>query len=328
MKKKFCVTICVMTLSVLMIYGIGRAYFYITDGFAVSNITSDLAYDNRWNIRPLNKGQWKEVEEALAQPYHYFSKGCQSYVFESEDRRYVLKFIKYQRFRNHFWVDWMGSLPLVDRYIAEKNRKKQKKLENILTGWCIAYEELKAETGVVYVHLNKTNDMLGTLRIIDKMGVEHELHLDEMEFMVQRKARMLTETIHQMMANEEIDGVKNLLARLLKTILFEYERGISDNDQALMQNTGVLDGVPIHIDLGQFVRRRDVQNPQLMKQQLYNRTYLFNVWLNEHYPEIGEYFWGMLTQIIGPQINELKYQIKDHNVVWEGEEQEHAGAQG
>lgn len=319
MKNKVCWTLSVVFLTVLVIYGAGRAYFYVTDGFAISNITSELSYDSRWNTRPLNKAQWEEVEQALSQPYHYFSKGCQSYVFESEDHKYVLKFIKYQRFRNHFWVDWMGHLPLVDKYIQEKNRKKRKKLENILMGWCIASDELKAETGVVYVHLNKTNDLLGTLLITDKMGIEHELHLDEMEFMVQRKAKMLTETINQMMANEDVEAVRQLLTKLVKTILWEFERGIADNDQALMQNTGVLDGVPIHIDLGQFVRRRDVQNPQLMKQQLFNRTHLFHVWLKERYPEMGDYFGGMLVQIIGPQMSELRYQVKDHNAVWEGE---------
>jgi hypothetical protein len=141
-----------------------------------------------------------------------------------------------------------------------------------------------------------------------------------MEFMIQRKAKMLTDTIHQMMDNDEQEAVKTLLTKLLKTILSEFDRGLSDNDQALMQNTGVLDGKPIHIDLGQFVRRRDVQNPQLMKQHLFNRTYLFNLWLKEHYPEIGDYFYGMLAQAIGPQIDELKYQVKDHNQVWEGDE--------
>lgn len=319
MKKKLYWILSVIALSVLMIYGAGRAYFYFTDGFAIRNITSEVSYDPRWNTRPLNKSQWEEVWKALGQPYHYLGKGCQSYVFESEDHQYVLKFIKYQRFRNHFWVDWMGHLPLVDKYVREKNRKKRKKLENILTGWCIAYDELKTETGVVYVHLNKTDDWLGTLQITDKMGIQHEIPLDEMEFMVQRKARMLTDTIHEMMENEQIDDVKNLLSRLLKTILLEFERGISDNDQALMQNTGVLNGMPIHIDLGQFVRRKDVQNPQLMKQQLFNRTYLFNVWLNEHYPEMGDYFGGMIAQIIGPELSELKYQIKDHDAIWEGE---------
>lgn len=319
MKNKIFWTIGVVSLTIMFIYGAGRAYFYVTDGFAVGNITSELAYDPRWNTRPLNKAQWGEVEKALSQPYHYFSKGCQSYVFESEDHQYVLKFIKYQRFRNHFWVDWIGHLPVFDKYIKEKNRKKRKKLENILSGWCIAYEELKNETGVIYVHLNKTDEQLGTLSITDKMGVQHELHLDEMEFMIQRKARMLTETIHQLMANEEQEAAKTLLGKLLKTILLEYEMGISDNDQALMQNTGVLDGNPIHIDIGQFVHRRDVQNPQLMKQQLFNRTYLFIVWLNNHYPELGEYFGNQVAQVIGPQISELKYQIKDHDAVWEGD---------
>jgi len=319
MKNKIFWTIGMISLTVMLIYGGGRAYFYVTDGFAVSNITSELTYNPRWNTRPLNKAQWEEVEEALSQPYHYFSKGCQSYVFESQDHQYVLKFIKYQRFRNHFWVDWIGDLPLFAKYIKDKNHKKRKKLENILNGWCIAYDDLKRETGVIYVHLNKTEDQFGTLFITDKMGVEHVLQLDEMEFMIQRKAKMLTDTIHQMMANDEEEGVKTLLVKLLKTILLEYERGISDNDQALMQNTGVLDGNPVHIDLGQFVRRSDVQNPQLMKQQLFNRTYLFTDWLNKHYPELGQYFGGLVVQVIGPQISELKYQVKDHNAIWEGE---------
>lgn len=316
MMKKWYSLVLIALINVVTFYGLGRAYFYFTDGFTIANITSEMPYDARWKLRSMNESQALAVEEALSQPYHYMGKGCQSYVFLSEDEKYIIKFIKYQRFRNHIWVDWLRKLPPLKRYYAVKDAKKRKKLENIFNGWVIAYHELQPETGVIYVHLNKTPELGRILHITDKMGVEHDLPLDDMEFLVQKKATMLTDTIATMMQQGEVDGVKLLVSRLMKTILNEFERGISDNDQALMQNTGVLDGVPIHIDLGQFVYRDDVQNPQLMKQQLFNRTYLFNQWLHKRYPEVGEHLDELLYQVIGPQISELKYQVKDHEIVW------------
>ena len=60
-------------------------------------------------------------------------------------------------------------------------------------------------------------------------------------------------------------------------LVSEYRRGFADNDHATVQNTGVLDGRPIHIDVGQFVRNERVKEPRLFHQELFNKTWKFQL---------------------------------------------------
>ena len=82
----------------------------------------------------------------------------------------VLKFFKYQRFKPQEWLRYLTFLPGMEKYRQRKIEKKKNKLEGVFTSWRIAYEELRPETGVLYVHLNKSDDLPKAFKIYDKMG--------------------------------------------------------------------------------------------------------------------------------------------------------------
>lgn len=306
-KKILIVSIIVLLLA----YGSGRLYFQVTAGFTESNITSSLVPEERWKIKALTDRQKKEIDQALAQNYTYLGKGCQSYVFASQDGKYVLKFFKYQRFRPQGWLDYFAFIPAVDEYRLGKIEQKNQKLENIFTSWKIAYDELQEETGILYIHLNKSQDLRKSLVLYDKIGMKHTLDLDQYEFMLQKRAHMLTATIDNYMEQQEVAKAKELIDNLLQMILSEYQRGLGDNDHALMQNTGVLGNQPVHIDVGQFVRREDFKESTCYKQELFNKTYKFRIWLKKYHPEISSYVDQQLHRIIGPEMAQLKPHLKN-----------------
>ncbi len=317
--KKFARFLIAVCLLCTFVYGAGRLYFFVTDGFTVDNISSDLAYDPRLKLRPLSFNEQKEVETALSQEYHYFGKGCQSYVFLSKDKNYVIKFVKFQRFRPQSWMNALAIFPPMESYRQMKIAKRKKRLDYLLGGWVLAYNELSTECGLVYLHLNKTSDMQKQLLIYDKIGFKHLLNLNEMEFLIQKKATMLKETIDGLVAKGESEEVKLLIQRILKIVESEYVRGIADNDHALMQNTGVVDGRPIHLDLGQFVYRDDVKTSPVFKQEFFSKMYRFREWLRDNHPEIGDYLEERMVMIIGPQYYEMKPFFKKHNCTDLGE---------
>lgn len=303
-----------MVLAIIaMGYAGGRLYYRVTDGFTVGNITSDYSYDSRWDIRKLDNSEEILVDSILAQPFSYLGKGCQSYVFKSADGKYVIKFFKYQRFRPQAWLDYFAFIPAVDTYRLGKIEKKLKKREGVFRSWKLAFEELQPETGLIFVHLNKTQDLKKSLKITDKMGFEHQLDLDQMEFLIQRKAQSYCGRIEELMDNEETDRAKLLLSRTLTLLRSEYSRGFADNDHALMQNSGVLDGLPIHVDVGQFVRNEQASEPAFYKQDLFNKTYKFRRWLHKKYPELEVFLEDRLKDIIGDQFSTMKPHFKPHD---------------
>ncbi len=309
--RKYLKNFIIISLSIVLLYASGRMYYAVTAGFTESNITSNLAYNEKWAMKPLNFTERDMLKKILSQKYSYLGKGCQSYVFASEDGQYVLKFVKYQRFRPQTWLDYFQSVPIVSQYRINKIEKKNKKLDMLFTGWKIAYEHLREETGLVYVHLNKSNDLQQTLTLYDKMGFQHYLNMDNMEFLLQKKAQMLCPTITQFMQKGQIGEAKELIDNLLGMILSEYSRGLADNDHALMQNTGVLGTKPVHIDVGQFVLKPEMSNPTHYKQELFSKTFKFRQWLAKHHPELGVYLNERLLEIIGPEMESMIPQVKN-----------------
>lgn len=309
--KKYFKFLIIISLSTLAIYGAGRLYYAVTAGFTINNITSDFSYHENWETTPLSNAEKEKVKQILSQKFSYLGKGCQSYVFLSEDGEYVLKFVKYQRFRPQAWLDYFEFIPIVNNYRLAKIEKKHKKLNMLFTSWKIAYEYLRPETGLLYLHLNKSNDLEQTLIIYDKMGIEHELNLDTMEFLLQKRANMLCSTLTHFIQKGQLGEAKDLIDNLLNMILSEYSRGLADNDHALMQNTGAIGTMPVHIDVGQFVMNPEISKPSVYKQELFSKTFKFRMWLERHYPDLATYLNKRLQEIIGPEFQTLQPQLKN-----------------
>lgn len=295
-----------LSLFIAIAYGLGRLYFQMTGGFSIGHISSDFSFQPQWEVRSLLPFEELEVKKAIQQPYYYLGKGCQSYVFLSEDRHYVIKFFKYQRYRLQPWLAYFPPLSNVVKYRKEKLEKKWNKLNGFVTSWKVAFENLKPETGLVFVHLNKTDNLHQTMHLYDKMGKSHLIDLDQMEFCIQHRAEMLCDTLLEYKKMGNLEKAQGLIRRLLNLILSEYSRGLADNDHALMQNTGVVDGEPIHIDVGQFVINEKIKDPTFFHQELLTKTYKFKIWLRENYPELGNYLEEQLKQIIGQKYAEMK----------------------
>lgn len=309
--RKYLFQLIALLVFLSVCYGLGRLYFQLTGGFTLSNISSNFAYQPDWEVRPLSEQENKQLDKALSQSYSYLGKGCQSYVFESQDGKYVIKFFKYQRFRIQPWITYFPPLPAMVQYRKEKEQKKWIKLDGFVKSWKLAFEHLKPETGLVYVHLNKTSHLNKNLIIYDKMGWKHELDLDHMEFCIQFKADMLCNRLKALKRENDLNGSKQLIDNLLALILSEYARGLADNDHALMQNTGVFDGKPIHIDVGQFVMTDLIKDPAYLNVELYTKFYKFHLWLKENDPVLANYLDGRLAEIIGSDYATMKPQWRN-----------------
>jgi hypothetical protein len=293
-------------------YGMGRLYFQLTGGFSVQNISSDFAYNPEWEVQPLNNLEKNELQQAFNQPYYYLGKGCQAYVFTSEDGKYVIKFFKYQRYRLQPWLAYFPPLPAIVKYRQEKMDKKWRKLDGFVKSWKVAFDHLKQETGLVFVHLNKTQDLQKKITIFDKLGMAHQVDLDQMEFCVQRRANMLCATLLDMQAKKDLQGAVQLITQLLQTIVWEYQHGLADNDHALMQNTGVVQGRPIHIDVGQFVQDERVKDAYVYKQEFFTKTYHFKFWVQKNYPELFPFLEDQLKSVIGPEYIGMQPKFRLH----------------
>lgn len=290
-----------------LIYGGIRFWFRLTDGFRIIHITSNLEPDPRWETRALDPGEEVEVELALSQPYSYLGKGCQSYVFESEDKKYVLKFLKYKRYRPQFYYYWFTFLPGYQNYLDEKIASKKCQLERLFCSLTTAFDHLSEETAIIYLHLNKSAHLNKKVRIRDKVGREHQLEMDQMEFIIQKKGELLCPTIDRMMADGKEEETKTMLSGLFQMILREYRSGLADTDHALIQNTGVIEGKAFQLDTGRFVADPLASNPDFYHQEIFNKYYKFRLWLEKKHPSLLEHVNNELIEEMGEKFYAIQF---------------------
>ena len=256
-----------------------------TDGFALSKIRSNLTYHSEWEVSLLSASENKRVHDIFEQKFTYLAKGAQCHVFESADGKWVLKFFRHHHMRPPLWLTLLPSF--LDPWRSSKIEKKWSKLHKDFASYCIAYTELKEKTGILFLHLNKTENLKQSVTIVDRLNIEHSLDMDEMEFLLQKKATLVYPTIDTWMETGNIVAAKEALSDLVSVLKIRFEKGLFDKDPDLNTNFGFIDKQAVQIDVGRFKRQK--QSPSRSKDAIYRITDNLKQFLDQRYPALSEH---------------------------------------
>ena len=241
-----------------------------THGFRIYKITSNIPFRPDWVTPPLAADA---VEHFFSQPYHFLGSGGESYAFISEDRKYVLKFFKHHHMR--------------DSLIPFLNASKEKKREAFFASCLIAESRFKERSGLIYLHLNPTENQLCKIKIYDPIGVVHTLDLDTLTFALQKRASMAYPTIESLTSSGELDAAKLRLHSLLDLILERGKSGIANHD-ARARNFGFVHEHAIEFDLGAFAENASLLDEKTQKKIFLLETSKLRRWVHKHCPELSE----------------------------------------
>lgn len=259
-------------------------------GFYVEKITSHLPYHEEWDTGPLPAENVQLLSEVFLQPFYYLASGTQSYAFVSADQKYVLKFFKMQHLLPKNWLKYIPIPWLLDRYREKKIDKRVKRLQRVFGGYKMAYEELKQETGLVCIHLNKTTFLHQKVTLCNRNGETFSLNLDDLAFVLQRKVDLFSYRLHALLKNRELSLAKDALDQVYRLIATCSKKGFIDEDQVISSNYGFLDGRAVHFDIGRLVKDESIREPERYAQELERiRQHLFS-WVIRHYPELESEF--------------------------------------
>lgn len=270
--KKLLLCICIP----FVIWGIERFCHHKTAGFTVWRVSSDLPFNSQWEVIP-SPEETEATKHILDQSFSYLGRGAQSYAFLSEDGQYVLKFFQYYRMRPPIWAPLVPS-----SFSKEKVARRTSLLHQDFDSYKIAFENLKVETGLVYLHLNKTNHFLNKkTKIIDRLGIVHTIDMDQMEFLLQKKADLAYPTIKKLMSEDE-EKAKQAIDNLLELIITRCHKGIFDKDADLSTNFGFCQEKAVQIDAGRFRWDSTRTQYEVTKADLLHSAGPFKKWLIEN----------------------------------------------
>jgi len=227
------------------------------------------------------------------QTFTYLSSGSQSYVFFSEDGQMVLKLFKFQHMRTPPIFDFITGFAPLDA----KRVKKRRVLEKTFDSLCIGYDKLKRETGLLFLHLAKTNHLHKKIVIIDKIGKKHHLDLDRVEFLIQKKGTLAYSALDIWMEKGEVQKAQQALTALVNLSIHRCKMGIFDKDPDFSTNFGFIETIPFQMDFGRLSLSEEEKEFETYAPEMIRITRELEKWIQENHPELFETFQRILDEI-------------------------------
>lgn len=281
MMKKLSVAIFSLLFFVSAFLGLDRFVHRKSDRLAPYKVTAFQPFCPLWNTDDLNPEDLKEIDQILSQKFTYFSKGTQAHVYLSEDKKYVLKFIKQHSYRP---TSWLCYLPFSFNPYYHNYRLRQKQRHDTYQACKTAFTEFKQETALIYLHLNPTCHLNRKVTLFDKKGRKCQIDIDKTCFLIQKKANLIYSRITELMANKEVDKAKQIIGSVFALIDLLGKRGVVDNDPVIRRNFGLIDDQAVQIDIGKM--RIDPTRVLNYRQDIDHITRPFRKWIEKNFTEL------------------------------------------
>lgn len=245
-----------------------------TGTFRYQSVLSDRAPRAEWTIPLPSPAELDAINVKLNQPFYFLNKGGQCFVFLGEDNTTILKLFKHN---NTYFKK--GRLKLI-----------RPNLNPIFSSHKVAYDHLKEESSLLYIHLNRTTGLHPSIQLHDKIGNKYAIDLDKTEFILQKKGELLCSRLRALMDQDLVQDAKLALDHVFTTLRTQHAKGVRDHDPALRRNFGFVDSRATILDVGSLTLDPNVTKPEVAKLELQRKLENLDNWLAKHYPELHAHF--------------------------------------
>ncbi|MBF8262357.1 MAG: hypothetical protein HW387_22 [Parachlamydiales bacterium] len=251
-------------------------------------------FDPRYEITHLPPKE--KLNNILSQKFTYLGSGHQCSAYLSEDGQYVLKLAQHLHFR---WPSVAKKLPL-PRFLNERRQKIMAKQQRQLSVFFLSakrgFENLKDECGLIYVHLNPSDDLHISLRVRDYFFRPFTIDLDRHVFIVQKKMQPITNALEEYQRNRDTDQIRSLIGHLVQNIANTMRKGLIDTDRSHFKNYGVLGNTVACFDIGNIMEDPKLLNPDYFAAALQKSLQKTRRWIAKDFPDELVFFEQILSE--------------------------------
>jgi hypothetical protein len=268
-----------------------------THGFRPYLILSNLPNEPRWEVPPLSFEEQKRIDQLLDQRFTFLGSGGWCFAFLGQDGKTVLKFYRHSHFcPSSIFKDFSCKKLLLqsDPWPQNMNYFQTFNFKSCM----LLYSEANERTGILYVHLNKTQGKHKPVTLIDNIGIAHVIDLDKTEFVVQKRADLLFPHLQQLSEQKKMDEARQCIDDLLNCLLTLCQRGIRDNDQSLRENFGFTEDGAVTLDLSSFEFDETLKSPGQYRREIMNKTQRLSRFLRKYHPELYSHSEQRLSEIM------------------------------
>jgi len=251
-------------------------------GFLLPRTYSTLSFDPSLETPAPTPLEQQEIEKALSQKFYYLGTGRQAFAFVSEDGQYVIKFFR------RIPIPFSSPLSKVftEKFKESFNQYRFKKITGDLKSCKIAYDKLKEESALTWIHLNKTPVSPTQVTLVDLLGIEHQTILSNKEFILQKKAQLFYPYLNQKIKEGDLEAAKEAIRSVIQITVSRCKQGIRDEDPALHRNMGFVDGKAVFIDVARFKWDAKTKEDGYINKKIPKILKKFKTWIADNHPEL------------------------------------------
>jgi hypothetical protein len=256
-------------------------------GFTVNKISSNLHHNVMWETQALSAEEKERLmQEILSQTFYYLGSGSHCYAFASQDDRYVLKFFKMHKMLPK---NWLNDFPfsLFEKYRLDNVEKRQDGFETFFKSFKDAYEHLREESGMIYLHLNKTRDLKKKVSLVGYDGQKFSVDLDSKGFLVQLKTERICDYLLKLKDKDAEEDVHQAVHSVLEIIARRCQRGFGDQNIGIRNNFGFANGRAIFVDCSHFFVDVSLKYPHHLQTEILTATEKMSHWAEQFYPDLS-----------------------------------------
>jgi hypothetical protein len=254
-------------------------------GFSLDKITSAFKHQKDWEVS-LEKEDLEALDSILSNDFSYLRSGSQCYAFVSQDQKYVLKFFKMNRLNPNVWLKAFTTF-FNDDICDKKLHERECKVVETFSAFKTAFCDFRKNSGLLMVHLNKTDHLHRKVVVWDKSNKSWKVDLDQVPFVIQKKADLIYDRLTSLIERKEIESAKKAVLSLLNLIVERGQKGLADLDQGLRNNYGFSEELPIQIDLGRMKRSCQTVDGWAEAERIGNKVV---AWVQQAYPHLAAEF--------------------------------------
>lgn len=241
-------------------------------------------------VTPLSQVELKRLKDVFSQTFYFLGEGQSSLAYESEDQKYILKFFKP---RNDFGID----------YVMER-----------LAGYRLADRVHKEQTGILFLHLEETNDLNIDVSILDKKINQKKIKgmtksvvpLDKVAFVLQKKANKMSLILKDSINRNDDKLVRKRLRQVFDLYEIEIDKGLVDLDPKIINNFGFIEENPVRFDVSHLREIEKPLNPEKFQQFKSKMEIHVNAWLAKNHLESHSEIWEEVEKGLTRVTNSLR----------------------
>jgi hypothetical protein len=263
-----------ITLLLCAVYLCGHLWFLARDGFSVGRI----AYLPQYSA-DLEESREEQAIPLLNQSYTYLGRGRQCYAFVSADGKTILKIPRFDRYRLPI-VLRAFSVPWLHAYRQSSLQDRTQRLACLLESFRIAGDEFAEYTGVLYVHLRRTNSLPTKVLLYDHLHRPFVLNVNTTVFALQKNHPLFAPLFLKELQSGNRVQAQVMLNSLLNLMRERGKRGLFNKDSRFLKNYSWDGEKCIQIDIGSFYRDPTVPHREIAARSFFQGAWPIRDWLS------------------------------------------------